>query len=527
MKSFLKTTFLLLFAALFALSCESSFDSLVDQQLENNPPPDSISGDPGSADFSNYVAIGNSLTAGFMDAALYNLGQENSLPALLAQQLTYAGAPEEFNQPDINSELGYNDSASDPEQGLIYGRYKLDTDIPGPSPTEGGELPSDYAGDTSTLNNFGVPGVVVGQLLTPATGGPEDPGDGSVNPAYNRLYERFASEPSQDGSTGSTILGDAIATQPTFFILWIGNNDVLGYAVSGASNENILTDPGNFEAQFNNVIETLEATGAKGVVATIPSLLGVPYFQAVPYDAITLDQETATQLNTGYTDYNNGVNQAEAGGAIGEEEAERRQIEFTAGDNPFVIIDESLTDVPDLPKYRQAEPTDLMVLSLGSLLGRDLGNGPYGLQDPVSDEYILIPQEQQQIETVRAQFNQTIENAIESNSDIVLYDTNNPNGAFADLFGVDGELGIRVEGTLLQPDFSPNGVFSTDGIHPNPRGNAILANEFISVIEENFGATIPDVDVLNLPSVQLCAGECVNEQQKPQIGSFSFNISRR
>jgi hypothetical protein len=77
---------------------------------------------------------------------------------------------------------------------------------------------------------------------------------------------------------------------------------------------------------------------------------------------------------------------------------------------------------------------------------------------------------------------------------------------------VDGELGIRINGTLLQPDFSPNGVFSTDGVHPNPRGYAILANEFIRVIENNFGATIPRVDVLDLPSVQLCAGDCVSQQ---------------
>jgi len=87
-------------------------------------------------------------------------------------------------------------------------------------------------------------------------------------------------------------------------------------------------------------------------------------------------------------------------------------------------------------------------------------------------------------------------------------------GAFADLFGVDGELGIRIAGTLLQPDFSPNGVFSTDGIHPNQRGNAILANEIIEVIESKFGAVVPEVDVLNLPSVQLCAGDCVSQQQQ-------------
>lgn len=289
MKSFLKTTFLLLFAALFALSCESSFDSLVDQQLENNPPPDSISGDPGSADFSNYVAIGNSLTAGFMDAALYNDGQEFSLAALIAQQLQHAGAPETFNQPDINSELGFNTSVTQPEEGPVLGRFKLDTSIPGPSPTIGGDPIEPYSGSANKLNNFGVPGIIVGQLLTPATGGPQDPS----SPAFNPYYQRFASSP---GS--STIIGDVISAQPTFFTLWIGNNDVLGYAISGASNPTLLTSEQDFENQFNTTVnQLLSNTSASGVVNTIPPVTAIPFFQAVSYDAVESSEEEASQLN--------------------------------------------------------------------------------------------------------------------------------------------------------------------------------------------------------------------------------------
>jgi len=519
MISYLKTSLLLLFVTAFLFACEGSYDSLVEDQLEENPAPEPISGDAGSADFSNYVAIGNSLTAGYMDGALYNMGQQYSLAALLHQQMQYAGAPDNFNQPDINSERGFNTSVQQPQNGTILGRFKLDTSIPGPSPTVGGDEIQPYGGNTSELNNFGVPGIVVDQLLIADTGNPQ-------TQAFNPFYARFASAP---GS--STILDDVIATQPSFFTLWIGNNDVLGYAVSGASNDNLLTDTGPFTNQFSTVISQLEDTGTKGVVADIPPLLGVPYFQAISYDAIPLDEETANQLNAGYTDYNNGVNQAEQGGIISEDEAERRQIEFTAGDNAFVIIDESLTDVPNLPKYRQAEPTDLFTLPLGSILGENLGNGAYGLQDQVTDQYVLIPQEQQKIETTRNQFNQIIANTIAGNDDIVLYNTNNSDGAFADLFGIDGELGIRVQGTLLQPDFSPNGVFSTDGIHPNARGNAILANEFIEVIEEAFGASIPEVDVLNLPSVQLCREEnsvCLSKQQQKAVSeNITFGISAK
>ena len=64
----------------------------------------------------------------------------------------------------------------------------------------------------------------------------------------------------------------------------------------------------------------------------------------------------------------------------------------------------------------------------------------------------------------------------------------------------------------MSPDFRPNGIYSTDGVHPNIRGNAILANEFIKVIEATFGSSLPDVEVIPLPSITACAGDCASEQ---------------
>lgn len=553
MKSFLKTTFLLLFAVLFSFSCESSFDSLVDERLEDNPPPDQVSGDAGSADLSNYVAIGNSLTAGFMDAALYNDGQENSLPALLAQQFQLAGAPKAFNQPDINSELGFNTSVKpNPQNGTVLGRFKLDTSIPGPSPTLGGDPIEAYSGSTSDLNNFGVPGIVVGQLLTPATGGPQS------DPAFNPYYARFASSP---GS--STLLGDAIAAQPTFFTLWIGSNDVLGYAISGASNPGLLTSQSDFDTQFKTVINQLMTnTTADGVVANIPNILAVPFFQAIPYNAIKLSSEEAQQLNQGFGPVNQAFDAVAANFPNHtQEEMNARKVSYQEGPNPILANDPTLDDLEDefdqleaagaisseqrqgLVPYEQSRPLvqrEIVTLSAGSVLGTEANPQsdspttigvvvPLGLNSAAAgDEFYLTLQEQTEIETRRAAFNSTISTAVSQNSErLALYNSNAPDGAFADIFGADGELGIRIAGKLLRPDFSPNGVFSTDGIHPNQRGNAILANEFIKIIENNFGASIPEVEVLNLPSVQLCAGNCASQQQqgKQVLGSINYNIS--
>ena len=563
MISYLKTLFAFLFVAAFLFACDGSYDSLVEDQLEENPTPEPISGDAGSADFSNYVAIGNSLTAGYMDGALYNMGQEYSLAALLHQQMQFAGASGNFNQPDINSELGFNTSVEQPQGGPVLGRYKLDTSIPGPSPTIGGDPIAPYGGDPGELNNFGVPGVLVGQLLTPATGGPQS------DPAFNPFYARFASNPGT-----STILGDAIAAQPSFFTLWIGNNDVLGYAVSGASNPNILTSEQDFQNYFNTTISQLmNNTSASGVVATIPPVSTVPFFQAITYDAVELSAEEATQLNQGLAGVNTAL-QAVADNFPNrsQEDMDARKVNYQEGTNPILVNDPDLPDLENefdqleqagaisaqqrqmLVPYEQSRPltaNELITLSAGAVLGTELNPQsqtpttigvviPLGYSSQESafgDAYYLTVPEQQQIQSRTVAFNTIIATAVAQNADrLALFDINagfpgNPNtelGAFADLFGIDGELGIRVQGTLLQPDFSPNGVFSTDGIHPNPRGNAILANEFIRVIEDAFGASIPEVDVLNLPSVQLCAGDCVSQQQGKEVAeNITFGISAK
>jgi hypothetical protein len=41
----------------------------------------------GGADFSNYIAVGNSLTAGYADGGLYDDAQMQSYPAIIAGQI--------------------------------------------------------------------------------------------------------------------------------------------------------------------------------------------------------------------------------------------------------------------------------------------------------------------------------------------------------------------------------------------------------------------------------------------------------
>ena len=48
-----------------------------------------------------------------------------------------------------------------------------------------------------------------------------------------------------------------------------------------------------------------------------------------------------------------------------------------------------------------------------------------------------------------------------------------------------------------------NLVFGLDGVHPTPRGYAIIANKFIDVIEKAYGAKLPKVVPAQYPTFDI------------------------
>ncbi len=504
----------------------STEDDLIEERNADNPLPTAEpppTGTPGTADFTKYVAIGNSLTAGFMDAALYNSGQQNAFPVILAQQLRIDGlGGEAFNVPDINSENGFNTSLNDGSQpsGTILGRLVLNIDSADIEATIGEPL-SVYTGERATLNSFGVPGVRAIDAVVP--------GYAQANP----FFGRFASAPD------ASLLGDAARAQGTFFTVWLGSNDVLGWALSGgsapdgevdpaaqATNPATLTSIASFTQAYQGIVSSMLATPeAKGVAINIPPVTLLPFFRAVGYNPIPLEQPQADALNEGYVLYNQGLDAAVALQLITAEEAARRKIGFAASDtNAVVILDEDLTEadisaalqLPPgsqvLPKLRQTTGSDLLLLSVSPLLGKEQreNGGPYGLQDAVADQYVLTPQEQAVLIGRTKNLNDEIAGIIEPVKDrIALLDVN---PVFADIAGLssvqaaqlgmsaeaqaaaDGTRGLLADGVVLDPSFRPDGIFSVDGIHPNPKGHAVVANEIIRVINGAFDATIPRVD---------------------------------
>jgi len=487
--------YILLIAIIF-LGCSQDLDTIepIMEEVVVPPTPDS-----GTADFSKFVAIGNSLTAGYQAGALFTEGQENSLPKIMNDMFsmisgaTGGGA---FNQPDINSELGF--SGFDPGTGTIFGRLLLQGNPPIPTPQPGGDFPGQYT-EGLPLNNFGVPGILLGQFLSTDTGNPG-------SPLYNPLWARFASDP-----LGNSIMDDVIAAQPTFFLFWLGNNDALGYAVSGASNEAIFTDPATFGFLYNTAIGAITTfnPNAKGVVCNIPGVLSAPFFTLIPWNPIPLDAATAAGLNdpvVGLGGINLAVQGALGLGMITQEEADLRTLNWQEGANGALIWDDDLVDLSPLgvpathAKARLTNANDLFPLTISSVLGVELVPGvsatTQGVSLPLGDEGALTANEIVLINDRIDAFNTIIKSTADANN-LAHVDINSQ---FASLLNNPiPEDGLIVNGTIAPPYAG----ISEDGIHPNSRGYALLAKWIIREINTEFGAVVPEPDLADYKGTAL------------------------
>jgi lysophospholipase L1-like esterase len=461
--------------------------------------------DPGSADFSTFVAVGDSLTAGYADNALYRHGQQNSFPAIMAQQFTTVGGGV-FNQPLMLD--GRTGSLTLTMLPLPVGdrlvlvptgnpdRPASPADI---SPTISSEIsdPLETEG-IPPYNNMGVPGAKSYHLSEMGYGNPLGVGVGSANP----YFVRFA-----DDQINSSVIGDAVAQVPSFFVLWIGYGDVLGYATGGGvdnqgvgappyPNDDDITDPAEFNAIYNDLVASLNTPGNKGVLINIPDVTTMPYFTTVPYDAIPMDADTAVDSNSlpQIVDHNAEI----AASALSPADKAERTITFVVGDNAVVIDDDELpTEAGISRKWRQATAADYVVLPTLPKIGTEAipGNPTtvWGVGTPLADADVLSTDEVDRVESVRTDpdpmlgYNATIKAAADDDPDLLLFD--------ADAFFTElSTTGILYGSGGISSTFGLGGGISLDGIHPTARGYAVIANEMFKLINAGFGGYIPPVD---------------------------------
>ena len=506
------------------VSCEADFE---------NPVTDNGFYTSGTADLSKYVAVGNSLTAGYADGALYITGQENSYPNIMAGQFALAGGGT-FTQPLMNDNTG----------GLLLSgnqiaanRFVLSVGAngsPGPVRLVGTPTTDVTAGAIGPYNNMGVPGAKSFHLSAPGYGNAAGILSGAANPYYARIAT----------SATSTVIGDAASISATFFSLWIGNNDILSYATSGGAGvnqtgnfdpstygPNDITDPNVFAAAYSAQVDALTAGGAKGVLINIPDVTSIPYFTTVPHAPLDPTNPSfgplIPTLNATYAQLN---------GALAFLGFPERAIQFSqTAASEVVVKDASLVDLSaqltqvligggldpgtatvfglQYGQAREATASDLLVLVSSSIIGQEnaarkaqliaLGVSEAqaaqlsvnGVTYPLENQYVLTPTEQTAVATAAAGYNATIQ-AIAASKDLAFVDAKSK---LADV----ANIGIAYDGGVLTDAFVTGGAFSLDGVHPTPRGYAFTANLIIDAINLKYGATIPKVAIGNYATVTL------------------------
>ena len=447
----MKTYHILLLLALMSLvACQPEIDKFTTSS--------------GQADFTTYVAVGNSLTSGYADGELYRSGQENSYPMILAYQMKAAGCSQ-FLQPLMYDEYGFGR------------RLLLNASIPGPVPAGVAPDPRNFESIAALgpFHNMGVPGAKSFHLLVP--------GYATLNPYFGR----FASSPS------ATVLTDAAAINPTFFSCWIGNNDVLAYALTGASADSI-TDINTFSYAMNTILQTLTANGAKGAVANIPDITNIPYFTYIntrlPYYGLVLDAQKAAALNGAYAAFEQYLASQGVTWSYG--------FNFAEGTNAFVVTDETLP-LPAPFNVRQMKAGELFLLTLptDSILNHGMGSvnlaGPMPVPFGIPDKFFLSQGEISEITTATHQFNEVIA-SLAASYGLALVDMNGKLNQLA-------TTGFTVDGITFTDEFVTGNAFSLDGVHLTAQGYALTANFFIDAINAKYSADLKPVSPRLYPGI--------------------------
>ena len=302
------------------------------------------------------------------------------------------------------------------------------------------------AGDASILSvntynsmqkfqNFGIPGLKLNNVSTPNYG--------SINPFFGRMAS----------SVTTTVLSDALASEPTFFSVFIGIEDVLDFAKSGGTDDNMPTVSA-FENDYTQVVESLLNNGAKGVLAKIPDITKMPYFTTIPWNGLSLDEENSISLNNFYNQLG---------------------YSFQIGINPFMIVDSSA----NIFAVRQILENELFLLSLPL---DSVKCNKMGTLFPIRDEFVLDLNELQTLRNRIDGYNAVI-SSLATQYGLAIVNSDN--------FFTNLNDGFIYNGVSMSAKFVSGGAYSLDGIHFNAKGNALLANEFLKSINQKYNSRIP------------------------------------
>lgn len=377
--------------------------------------------------FVRYVAIGNSITAGFQSAGINEDTQQESYAVLLAEQMGTDFAIPALSSPGCPAPL---------------------TDL------LTGERVGDAGPEDCALRRSPVPEVLNNVAVPQAT--PLDVFD-NLDPA------------SQPNPLTLFILGGrtqaeaARAVDPTFATVWVGNNNALGVATTGAVNDETLTPLDTFEDRYATMLDELGAD-MEGVLVGVAHPIFVPFLS---FAAVYWQLHEAGQLPDNFQVHESCSPDPQDGG-IG--------ISYV----PFSYGFQELL----LPALEDEE----LEVELNC----------------AEDEQVLRPNELNEVTDRVNAYNDFVEAEAEARGWAFV----NPNLVLQQM----DQLGLIPPFPFEQPDQPFGPVFSLDGIHPNANFHGIAAEVLVESINEHYETELEPPD----PPGAQSAGQLGGDAQVPR-----------
>lgn len=443
--------------------------------------------DYGNTNFSTFVTIGNSITAGYQSSSLYESAQMYSYGNLIANHLK-----SNFEQPL------YSDPGTVGRLEIV----SLEPFVSKANQEESG-APINYT-LARPYNNLGVPGALLYDVLkaTKATDCASYLFAGKPNPMFDLILRNSAL---QIGSQ----FQQAAALNPTFLTLWIGNNDVLGYATSGGTSPSSPTDVGTFTALYNATASAFASLGAKVAVGNVFDVSTIAFFT-------TVGPQMAFNVPWGY------LAGLGAPGIIYQQHGE--------------IIGSGIAD--SLALLTGVVYITLPGGSYAGLIGQTTGKfyrdyhfpiippgidttKPFGVhpQNPWPDALTLDPAEITTVQSTVTSYNNVIKDAATANG-FALADVNS---LLKNIRANDFTGGTNINGINFKTTYVTGGLFSLDGVHPSNQAHGLIANTFISAINSKFSAKITFIDIATIPGSLVFAKVSLDKQGYPQFARGAFD----
>ena len=295
----------------------------------------------------------------------------------------------------------------------------------------------------AAYNDLAVPGATIADALNTVTS--------ASNPYFNLVMRGQG-----------TMLQLASSLSPTFVVVELGANEVLGAVTSDTTPPAVAT----FEANYRQMITSLLAlpSAPKLVVYEVPGVTSIPFATTVP--PVVVNPATSQP----------------------------------------VLVDGHLVPLigPDGPLAL----TDLVTIGAISLMRQGIGipTALGGAGTPLPDVVVLNSTELELVTQRVVEFNAVVK-AVAAEHGI-------PIVKMGELLHQATVEGISVGGLDYTTKFVTGGVIGLDGIHPTDLGSALLANKTIQAINEAYGAAIPLVDLRQM------AGVSAGNGAKPAVGGW-------